>query len=232
MLSSIAVALLLPLAAPAQPRAHIAADPPIKVRLDEDSYSRGDQARVRVRAEKDGYLVVLRADAEGHVRILYPLGPDDPGAIRGGKDFEIRGRGDRQAFTVDDRQGSGMVLAAWSAEPFHYDQFSRNGHWDYRALGAAQVGDDPESGLLDIVDGLASGHYEYDTQTYTVEAYTPRHYYSGWYGPGFYDPWYWPYYYPWGCYGCGPVIRFRAGFGGGFHPRPFVGRGFVGARHH
>src|SRR2546430_6294605 len=65
-------------AAPVTPAAPTAAsdDPPIKVWLNQDSYfQRGDKAKVHVKLADDGYLVVLRADAEGRVRVLFPLDP-------------------------------------------------------------------------------------------------------------------------------------------------------------
>src|SRR5439155_2045837 len=67
-------------AAPVTPAAPTAAsdDPPIKVWLNQDSYfQRGDKARVNVKLADDGYLVVLRADAEGRVRVLFPLDPSN-----------------------------------------------------------------------------------------------------------------------------------------------------------
>src|SRR6266480_1149170 len=48
-------------------------DPPIKVWLNHDNYYRGDKARVNARLADDGYVVVLRADADGRVRVLFPL---------------------------------------------------------------------------------------------------------------------------------------------------------------
>src|SRR6266700_7992387 len=98
-------------------------DPPIKVWLNHDNYYRGDKARVNVRLDDDGYLLVLRADADGRVRVLFPLDPGDDDFVRGGRDFELRGRGDRETFFVDDVRGTGTVLAARSATPFRYDRF-------------------------------------------------------------------------------------------------------------
>src|SRR6266516_2563629 len=49
-------------------------DPPVKVWLNHDNYfQRGDKARVNVKLADDGYLVVLRADAEGRVRALFDM---------------------------------------------------------------------------------------------------------------------------------------------------------------
>src|SRR2546428_9588206 len=99
-------------------------DPPVKVWLNHDNYfQRGDKARVNVRLAEDGYLLVLRADAEGRVRVLFPLDPSDDNFVRGHETIEVRGRGDREAFFVDDREGSGRVLAAPSAPPVQFHEF-------------------------------------------------------------------------------------------------------------
>ena len=45
-------------------------DPPVKVWLNHDNFQRGDKARVNVRLGDDGYVVVLRADADGRGRVL------------------------------------------------------------------------------------------------------------------------------------------------------------------
>src|SRR2546421_4746753 len=84
-------------------------DPPVKVWLNHDNYfQRGDKARVNVKLADDGYLLVLRADAEGRVRVLFPLDPSNDNFVRGHETIEVRGRGDREAFFVDDREGSGL----------------------------------------------------------------------------------------------------------------------------
>src|SRR5947208_14205483 len=76
-------------------------DPPIKVSLNQDNYFvRGDRARVKIRTAEDGYVVVVRADAQGRVRVLFPLDPTDDDFVRGGHTNEVRGRSDREAFYV------------------------------------------------------------------------------------------------------------------------------------
>jgi hypothetical protein len=170
-------------------------DPPVRVELSDDVFARGERARVRVTAARDGYLVVLRADAEGRIRVLFPLAPGDAAAVRGGREIEVRGRGNREAFTIDEGEGSGKVLAAWSAAPFRFDAFARGGHWDYGAL-AAEAGEgarpDPEARLLGLVDRMAEGEYEYDLVTYTVTARAAGRRSWGWC-----DPWLYP---RWGCW--------------------------------
>jgi hypothetical protein len=147
-----------------------ASDPAVQVWLDEEArYERGDQARVFARTARDGYLVVLHADTEGRVRVLFPLDPWLDDFVRGGEGIELRTRGDREAFLVEERDGSGIVLAAWSAEPFRFEAFVRGDHWDYRAIAPEGVRNDPEAALLDIVYTMADGRrYEYDVAPYLV----------------------------------------------------------------
>src|SRR5712692_2245934 len=178
--------LLLLLAAPApSPAAGTAVrrdDPPVKIWLDQDNYRRGDKAHVNVKLGEDGYLVVLRADAARRVRVLFPLDPGDDAFVRGGRTIELRGRGDRETFSVDEREGSGLVLAARSVTPFKLDEFVRGDHWDYRVLTAGDAGDDKEQALLNIVRRMVpDGHVDYDAVNYTVAS--PQAYYDGAYYP-------------------------------------------------
>ncbi|HEY6854191.1 MAG TPA: DUF4384 domain-containing protein [Gemmatimonadales bacterium] len=202
-------------------------DPPVRVWLDPDAYvNTGDRMRVHLRAAEDGYVIVLRADAQGRVRVLFPLDPTDDAFLRGGKTFEVKSRGDREAFSVDDASGTGTVLAAWSASPFKSDAYAVNGHWDYRVLAERRVADDPEAGLLDIVNAMAGdNHFDYDVATYTVGTDTRVAYgsrYDGWYSDPLYDPYFAS------CWGCGPWgwggyggYRWRFGFGVGYGCDPW-----------
>ena len=202
--------LALSLLSAAAPPVAKADDPAIRLKLSEENYSRGDRAKVKVRSDEDGYLLVVRVDGDGRVRMLYPQRPDDEGRITGGKDFEVRSRGDREAFVVDENSGSGAVLAAWSDQPFRFDQFDRNGHWDYRALSDEKITGDRESALLDLVDKMTDGKYQYDVAQYTVDE--PG--YTSHYSVGYYSPW-WDGYYG-TCWGCGFGPRWRIGVGFGF----------------
>ncbi|MGH7130003.1 MAG: DUF4384 domain-containing protein, partial [Planctomycetaceae bacterium] len=206
-MSAVAVLpLLIASAIPQVQYGSVANDPSVRVWLDEDGrYERGDRARIHVQSDEDGYLVVLHADPQGRVRILFPLDPGDDDFVRGAETYEILGRGDRDAFLVDERTGSGIVLAAWSPDPFRFDGLVRGDHWDYRAIAPAGVADDPEVGLLGVVHGMApDASFAYDAEPYIVGE--PR------YADGggavsirVYDPW---------CAGC-----FRAGYStrSGFH---------------
>src|SRR5712692_7642936 len=207
------LSLLLPAAVPAPTLVNpSAADPPapIKVWLSDDVFTRGDRARLHVQTAQDGYLVVLRADADGHIRVLFPDDPGDSNFVRGGRKLEIRGRGGREAFTVDERAGSGgggggTVLAARSSTPLKFDEFTRGGHWDYHSLSTQAADSDAEGALLDIAQRMAGDHFDYDVVSYTVSNQPRYRRYAGWY-----NPWVDPFYYP--CFGCGPRFGLRVGF--------------------
>ncbi|HWZ29386.1 MAG TPA: DUF4384 domain-containing protein, partial [Gemmatimonadales bacterium] len=170
-------------------------DPPIRVWLNENTYQPGDRATIKIRLADDGYVVVLRADAGGHLRILFPLDPGTDNFVKGGKTFEIRARGDRDAFQVDDDNGSGTVFAAVSAQPFTFNGFVLGDHWDYKVLSSEDLGSDPEASMVDLVHNMAGqNHFDYDVTTYTVSQAVAS--------AGDYAPAYYPAYYP--CWGCGP----------------------------
>jgi hypothetical protein len=195
-----------------------AVDPPVHVWFNSGGdYTTGDRAKVYAKAAETGYLVVLRADVDGRVRVLFPLDPTDDQRIARNKKYELKGRGGREAFVADDTTGSGTVLAAYSKTPFRFDQFEKNGHWDSDALsggGLKDVQADPEAQLRGIVERMrANGeHFDYDVATYTVAA-APKYARTldpwPYYGYGYYG---WP---GWG-YGFGPGFGFGPRFGFGF----------------
>ena len=122
----------------------MADDPAIQIWISNDRrFLPGDRAKVQVRTREDGYLVVLHVDPNGHLRVLFPLDPGDDDFVRGGRKYEIRGRGGRESFTVDNDRGRGTVYAAVSHDPFKFDQFVLGDHWDYRNLAPQRLSSDP-----------------------------------------------------------------------------------------
>jgi hypothetical protein len=191
-------------------------DPPVHVWFNSDGkYANGDRAKVYLKSADDGYAVVLRSDGAGRVRVLFPLDPQGDQRIAGGKKYELKGRGGREAFTADETSTHGTVLAAISKSPFRVDDLVQNGRWALQTLSDQRVKDDPESGLLDLVQRMkpSGDHFDYEASTYVVSDRYARGLYlypyagSGWWG---YDPWWWGY---------GP----RVGFGFELGPRRFYG---------
>jgi hypothetical protein len=172
-------------------------DPPVHLWYNSSGdYAYGDRAKVYARAADNGYLVVLREDMDGRVRVLSPVDPSGDQHVDGGKKYELKGRGGREAFVAEDSTGQGLVLAAWSRTPFTFDQYVKDGHWNLDKLsGAGSQSGDPESRLMSIVDDMQKPgeHFDYDLAVYTVaaphyaHAYYPYPYgWAGWWG---YNPW-------------------------------------------
>src|SRR5262249_55192322 len=145
--------------------------PPIQISLNNDgNYAPGGLVNVRVQTSDDGYLLVLRVDGDGRIRVLFPIDPDQDAFVRGGKEYELRGRGDRGTFVADDRSGSGMIYAAIAKQSLDVRDVSSNGHWDYDALRLPDSTSDAENDVTDIVSRL-TGHnrFDYDAVGYRVQ---------------------------------------------------------------
>jgi hypothetical protein len=213
-------ALLLPLlfsGVPANTAGITNDDPPIQVWISNDRrFLPGDRAKVQVRTDYDGYLIVLHVDPEGRLRVLFPVDPDKDNFVRSGKKYEVRDRGDREAFEVD-ATGRGFVYAAVSRDPFRFDGLAVSDHWDYRAMAPARLGEDPEPELNDLLQRMAQGSYDYDVLSYEVisrAAYvsSSSRYYGSLYDDG------------WCSYSCGrpyfgySPFRLSVGF---FYGRPY-----------
>lgn len=180
---------LVMLAASAAPTAHAASlppslvgaaaapgdDPPVRLELNRETYSAGDEARVEVRTREDGYLLVLAAFPDGRVRVLFPLDPGDDAFVRGGRSYRVVGRGGRGAFMVDGRGGQGTILAGVAPGRFRTDGYAVNGHWDFGALSPAPglADSDPEAALLEIADKMVGGRFQYDVRRFRVDGPEP-----------------------------------------------------------
>ena len=205
---------VLPAAGPATQ-----SDPPVHVWLNDDgNFTYHDRAKVYAKSAEDGYLVVLRSDMDGHVRVLFPVDPQDDQRVKAGKKYELKGRGGREAFVTEDTTGQGIVLAAYSAAPFHFDGFERDGRWSYATFAgnsSSEKPTDPEAQLLSIVDRMQSpAHFDYDVVTYVVSAptyarYIHRYPYAWRGGYWGYDPW----------WGYSPFIGSRIWYGPSRHFR-------------
>ncbi|MEP6689224.1 MAG: DUF4384 domain-containing protein, partial [Gemmatimonadales bacterium] len=177
---------LLLLAATAGLAGPPAQDPPIHIWYSSDgAFAYRDRAKVYARAAESGYMVVLRSDLSGRVRVLSPVDPRDDQHTDGGKKYELKGRGGREAFVAEDTAGQGIVLAAWSETPFSFGRYVKDGRWDLDALSSQGAqSDDGEAHLLDLVDDMRApgGHFDYDVAVYTVSplSYVRAPYPYGW----------------------------------------------------
>ena len=189
-------ALLLPLLlggepVPASAVVSVQDEPPIQLWISHDRrFLPGDHATVQVRTENDGYLIVLHVDPEGYLQVLFPMDPDKDNFIRGGKKYEVRSRGDREAFETDGK-GQGTVYAAVSRQPFQFETFVAGDHWDYRTLAPSRFSNNPEPELNELVRRMAGGDFDYDILGYDVveHAAYASDYSSHSYGSYYNDPW-------------------------------------------
>ena len=144
-------------------------DPPIRLWINNDGrFLPGDHAEVQVWTKDDGYLLVLHADPNGQLRVLFPLDPDDDNFVRGGEWYDVKGSGGREAFDIDSTSGRGMVYAAVSRDRFRFDGYRLGDRWDYQALAPSQLPREPESELTDLVRRMAQSDFDYDVLTYDV----------------------------------------------------------------
>jgi len=141
--------------------------PAVRVWLSDTILDLGKVAQVYVRPRFTGYLAVLHADAEGHIRVLYPVAPTDQVPVSAGATFQVSSGVAGRSFSVNAK-GTGMVLAAWSATPFRFDDLRWRDQWDYEnALLLQPSAGNAFAALLDIADRIADEQpYGYDLAVY------------------------------------------------------------------
>lgn len=139
----------------------------------DDVFRRGDKVKLYFRTDLDAYVTVFRIDTDGRVRVLFPTDPWDDNYAVGGERYQVDPRDDGYTFRVDDYPGQGYLFAVATRDPFVYDAFVRNQHWDYRLIGTnGRVTGDPYVAVGDLIAGIVPAHYEdyaYDIVPYFVE---------------------------------------------------------------
>jgi hypothetical protein len=233
MISRFLLSLALGVAAHpvARPAVAPSDDPAIRIWLNEDGrFQRGDRAEVQVRTRDDGYLLVLHLDPDNRLRVLFPLDPEDDNFVRGGKKYQILGRGERETFEVDIRSGRGTVYAAVSRDPYRWDRLVVGDHWDFRALNEVPLTRDVEADLTEFVRELATADFDYDYMDYDVYeriyASGTTHYATIYHGSSYWDPYYSPWCASyWGCGRSGLFIGIGFGGYGWYDPWPYYGYG-------
>ncbi|HLB81730.1 MAG TPA: DUF4384 domain-containing protein [Gemmatimonadales bacterium] len=169
LISSVGGPALQPAALSYRPRVEIWTD------RGDDPYSNGQGVRVHFRTEQDAFVTILRIDTDGRVRVLFPSEPWEDNFARGGRDYEVPGREDRDAFYVDDYPGVGYIFAVAAGDAFAYDALESNDHWDYRAIADGRVHGDPYVAVTELARRIVPdgyGDWDYDLAPYYVQ----RHY--------------------------------------------------------
>src|SRR5438477_368438 len=135
-------------------------------------YASGQGVRVHFRADRDAFVTILRVDTDGRVRVLFPREPWEDNFARGGREYEVQGGNDRDAFYIDDYPGVGYLFAVASDDPFVYDGIQSNEHWDYRMIADGRVRGDPYVALTDVAQRIVPdgyGDWDYDVAPYYVQ---------------------------------------------------------------
>ena len=140
----------------------------VRLMLDRGWYAPGAHGRVYVRLGTDAYLIVLHSEPDGHVRIVFPVDPADNDYVHADSTIEIRSRGDRDAFIVDDSSGTGTWYAAVSGKPYHFDAVTLGTHWDYRQIPHVLAVRDAEGDLTTLVQRMATARFDYDILQYHI----------------------------------------------------------------
>jgi hypothetical protein len=147
-------------------------EPAVRITLNSQNvFDAGDRARVRVKVRDDAYLVVLRADPNGRVSVLYPESPADDDFVHGGEEFDVRSHTSDGSFVVSATRGTGTIYAAVSKDPFKFDEFANGGSaWNSSAFPDTARGQSAEATLTDVIQRMATsgGRFDYDLANYTV----------------------------------------------------------------
>lgn len=204
MIASLAVLAAITSSPPTTPMPEarvMEAPPPVRLWMNNDRrFREGDQARLQVDADVDGFLLVLHYDTDGRVQVLFPLDPRDDAFVRAGRRYEVRDEAGREAFLVGG-EGTGLIYTAIAQDPWRFDDVVSGGRWDYARLSIDPRSRNPEADLTDLVQRLAGSRgFDYDVLEYRVEGADSYTNYGG-YGRTLYldddylycNNWYWRY---------------------------------------
>ncbi len=163
-----------PIGSPSIPPVSVDYRPRVEVWTDrgDSPYTSGQGVRAHFRADRDAFVTILRVDTDGRVRVLFPREPWEDNFARGGRDYEVQGGVDRDAFYIDDYPGVGYLFAVASADPFVYDGIQSRDHWDYRLIADGRVRGDPYVALTDLAQRIVPDGYsdwDYDITPYYVQ---------------------------------------------------------------
>lgn len=127
-------------------------------------YRRGERVRLYFRTERDAYVMILRADSDGRLRVLFPRVPSENNYVRGGATYDVPNYGRRDAFVVDDDPGVGYVFAVAAQDQFRWDPWTSADHWQLERVSDGRIHGDPYSSLEELVQRiLPEGYADYDT---------------------------------------------------------------------
>src|SRR5215831_13992429 len=131
--------------------------------------------------DADAYVLVGHIDADGILRVAFPLEPGDDGFVRGNRNYytpeffagfadEYRFRAQQPGFryasrpidSYDGSLGYAFIIASW--RPLRFDQFQTDGRWDSFELADEKYMNDPRPAIYELASLLAGQNRE----AYTV----------------------------------------------------------------
>lgn len=133
------------------------------------------------RLDDDAYVLVGHIDADGTVRVIFPLNPQDDGFVRGGKSYQTQEVFGGFADVYNQRlrtslfqpassrdsydRGFGYMFIVASWRPMRFDQFATDGRWDTFELADADFMSNPRPAIHEFAAVVAGESRE----AYTVE---------------------------------------------------------------
>jgi hypothetical protein len=139
----------------------------------ENPYTAGQAVQVLFQTDQDAYVTVLRVDADGRVRVLFPREPWEDNFARGGRVYEVEGSAASPGFRADDYPGEGYLFAVAAADPFTYDPIESDQRWNYELIGdGGRIRGDPYAALTELAERIVatgSGDWDYDIAPYYVQ---------------------------------------------------------------
>lgn len=138
-------------------------------------YRRGERVRVYFRTERDAYVLILRADTDGRLRILFPRVPSENNYVRGGASYDVPNFNQHDAFVVDDDPGVGYVFAIAAQDQFQWDAWTNADHWQLDQVSDNRIHGDPYTSLEELVQHVLPEGYA-DLDTHLLPYHVEQHY--------------------------------------------------------
>lgn len=155
--------------------------PGASIRADFTNVSGVRRVTASFHVDADAYVMVGHIDADGVLRIVFPLDPRDDGFVKGNRDYrtpeffagfssQYRVRAQQLGLTYaaraqdsyDGQLGYAFIVASW--RPLKLDQFATDGRWDSFELADPSYLDDPRPAIYELASLLAGTNRE----AYTV----------------------------------------------------------------
>jgi hypothetical protein len=158
--------------------------PRVSIRAQFSNVSGSRRVRGIFNLQDDAYVLIGHIDADGVVRIVFPMEPSDEGFVNGGRSYQThefyagfvsqyqyRAQTDRyRAATLarsfdsyDGGIGYLFVIASW--RPMRFDQFQTNGKWDSFEMTDDEYLNDPRPAIYELASLLVGANRE----AYTVK---------------------------------------------------------------